>query len=510
MKRFFLALMIFVFILADTAFAAEYAKADPADFVGKKIGVLVASMQEQWAAEDFKGSEVMHFSTFPDGVLALEDGMVDAFYHADSSARYAIAEKNNLEILQAGEHTMSVAPIFSQNKKGDLLREQYNAYLHEITEDGTLQRYVDKWLDGPEEKRVFDDPSRPKRINGKLEIITLSGVPPLDYRKNGEMAGLEIEVAREFCRRYGYEPVFCDASMDAAIIGVHSGRYSMGVAALTITEERAKSVNFGEPYFTCVGALIVKKNTLAEIAAEDENGNLFLTIRDGLRRTLGEEGRWKLFLSGIRVTLLITVLSVLFGTAAGFGIYLLSRNGNRAVNILVKAINWLVTGMPLVVFLMVLFYIVFARTTLSGTTVAVIGFSVLFSLTMFHLLQSGEEAVSIGQKEAAYALGYRETDAFLRIILPQAAMHFLPAYRREVVALLKATAVVGYITVLDVTKIGDVIRGRTYDAVFPLFAVVAAYFILSAIINAAIRFLQKKVDTKKRKQTAIMKGVEIR
>lgn len=166
--------------------------------------------------------------------------------------------------------------------------------------------------------------------------------------------------------------------------------------------------------------------------------------------------------------------------------------------------------MPLVVFLMVLFYIVFARTGMSGTTVAVIGFTIIFGFTMFDLLKSGESAVDSGQKEAAYALGYSDFDTFIRIILPQAAHHFLPSYQNEVVSLVKATAVVGYITVTDITKMGDVVRGRTYDAIFPLLAVVVAYFLLSAALKALIKVLIRKTDTRSRAKKDIMKGVEIR
>ncbi len=764
MKHFIICIILSLAFI-NTAYAAEFADADPADFAGKKIGVAVGSMQEKWAQDDFKESELVYFANVPDGILAVETGMIDAMFYSEPTFRYAAGEKKGLEILYAGSGEIPVAPIFTKSEKGDKLRKQFNEYLAGIKADGTLEKYKTKWMDGPESIRVFDDPSEPQNINGKIEIITQSGAAPFDYSKNGSMYGFEIELVREFCRTFGYQPVFYDATMDAAIIGVHSGKYDMGAAALMITEERAESVNFADVFCVCRGALLVREGTYggsesvqnsesqsdlpkadikefygkrigvqsgtleeanasklfknpqlsyfsqytdsvvalqtnkidafyaddipnryaasaatnlmvldiggepifsAPIFQKTEHGdllrsqyNVFLAeykksgrldeitkkwvdgpeekrvmdtselpgtngtviigteigyapqeyIKDGklvgleaelirefckaygyrpeflnatfdslvmgvytgkfdigasaltitkeraesvnfgdpflachpsllvrkdggwtgtaddeadgadkgsseiikgFKRTFLEESRWKLFVNGIGVTFIISILSVLFGTAAGFAIYLLCRNGNVIANAIVNGINWLVTGMPLIVFLMVLFYIAFAKSNLSGTAVAIIGFSVVFALSTFHLIKLGEGAVDSGQKEAAYALGYNDTGAFIRIILPQAAKHFLPSYQSEAVALIKATAVVGYITVMDVTKVGDIIRGRTYDAVFPLLAVVVAYFLLSAIFKAAIGIIIKKVDTRNRSQSEIMKGVEIR
>ena len=634
MKRFIISIILLL-VFANTAYAAEFADANPADFANKKIGVNAGSFQEKWATEDFKESEIVYFSSYPDGILAVETGKIDAMFFSDLPLRYAIGERSGFDILMAGSKEIRVAPIFPKNEKGDrlreqfnvkngafaettaidhsesqsglpkaditefygkrigvqsgsteeaealklfkdpqlyyymqcmdavvalqtnkidayyaddipnryaasaakdlmvldiggkeimsapifqktergkLLRSQYNEFLKEYKQSGKLEEITKKWVDGPEEKRVMDTSELPD-INGTVIIGTEIGYAPQEYIKDGKLVGLEAELLREFCKKYGYRPEFCNATFDALVMGVYTGKFDIGASALTITEERAKSVDFGDPFLICHPSLLVRKDggwTGTPVNEKDDVNKDNSGITGGFYRTFIEESRWKLFLDGIGVTFLITILSVLFGTAAGFAIYLLCRNGNRAANAIVNGINWLVTGMPLVVFLMVLFYIVFAKSDLSGTTVAIIGFSIVFALTTFHLLKLGEDAIDFGQKEAAYALGYNDIDAFIRIILPQAAKHFLPSYQGEVVSLIKATAVVGYITVMDITKIGDVVRGRTYDAVFPLLAVVVAYFLLSAIFKAAIKIVIKKADTKNRPKSKIMKGVEIR
>ena len=127
---------------------------------------------------------------------------------------------------------------------------------------------------------------------------------------------------------------------------------------------------------------------------------------------------------------------------------------------------------------------------------------------MYGMISSGVNAVDKGQTEAAYALGYKDRDAFFRIILPQAAIHFLPSYKSQITALLKATAVVGYVTVLDLTKMGDIVRSRTYEPFFPLIAVTIIYFILSGVLTKITDILTRKIDPKQRTQEEILKGVK--
>ena len=106
-------------------------------------------------------------------------------------------------------------------------------------------------------------------------------------------------------------------------------------------------------------------------------------------------------------------------------------------------------------------------------------------------------------------MGYSDGQSFFRIILPQAANHFLPIYKNEVVTLIKETSVVGYIAVLDLTKISDLVRSRTYEAFFPLIATAIMYFILTAILTRIVRLVADKIDPKRRKKDKILKGIDV-
>ncbi|MBQ3328699.1 MAG: ABC transporter permease subunit, partial [Eggerthellaceae bacterium] len=134
------------------------------------------------------------------------------------------------------------------------------------------------------------------------------------------------------------------------------------------------------------------------------------------------------------------------------------------------------------VLLMILYYVVFSEVNIPGIAVSVIAFTLIFAASVFNMLKAGVAAVGTGQLEAAYSLGYTERKAFFKIILPQVLRHAMPAYKTSIKSLIKATAVVGYVAVQDLTKMGDIVRSRTYEAFFPLIAVAVIYFILAAIL----------------------------
>ena len=157
---------------------------------------------------------------------------------------------------------------------------------------------------------------------------------------------------------------------------------------------------------------------------------------------------------------------------------------------------------------MILYYIIFGKSSISGTTISVIGFTLVFGASVYGMLKSGVAAVDVGQTEAAYALGYTDTMTFFKVILPQALPHFMPAFKGEVTATVKATAIVGYVAVQDLTKMGDIVRSRTYEAFFPLIAIAIVYFILEFILKFVITRVESLIDPTSRRKEDILKGVK--
>ena len=143
---------------------------------------------------------------------------------------------------------------------------------------------------------------------------------------------------------------------------------------------------------------------------------------------------------------------------------------------------------------------------ISGTVVSVIGFTLVFGSAVYAMVKGGVATVDKGQTEAAYSLGYTDRRAFFRVVLPQALPHIMPSYKGQITALIKATAIVGYVAVQDLTKMGDIVRSRTYEAFFPLIAVAVIYFVLAAILTWIVNALEVRIDPRKR--NSLLKGVK--
>ena len=157
---------------------------------------------------------------------------------------------------------------------------------------------------------------------------------------------------------------------------------------------------------------------------------------------------------------------------------------------------------------MILYYVVFGRSDLGSVGVSIIGFTAMFSCTVAELLKMGAGAVDRGQTEAALAMGYSERQTYLRIIFPQSIEHFLPAYKSEVITLVKATAIVGYIAVQDLTKVSDLVRSRTFEAFFPLIATAIIYALFTLVLTWLIRRIDLLIDPRRRSMNRILRGVE--
>ena len=334
-----------------------------------------------------------------------------------------------------------------------------------------------------------------------MSTTLASSIAPFAFSKGELVSGYDVEIYFMFCREYGYALEVTDVNMDALLPAVQSGKYDTACCGLSITEERKESMLFSEPDYSGGTVLLVRDPEAGE------SGGFFASVADGFQKTFMRDNRWKLFLKGIGTTMIITVLSIVSGTALGVLVVMCCRKGNRAANAIARFFIWLIHGMPVVVLLMVLFYIVFGKVAISGTVVSVIAFTLIFASAVFSMIKSGVGAIDRGQTEAAYALGFSDRRTFFRVILPQALPHFMPAYKSEITSLIKATAVVGYITVEDLTKMGDIVRSQSYNAFFPLIAVAAIYFILAAILIFIVKKIELRVDPRQRSREKILKGV---
>ena len=476
------------------------------DLNGKRIGVQTGTTFDTIVLEVLPDVKISYFNTYSDMAAALEAKKIDAFPGDEPVLRLMAAQDNELKILDDHLDSFEFGFVLSKTPEGEKLRDELNEWIARKKATNELDQIIREWTDATETEKTLPDYQHFPAPNGTLTLITAGDYAPMNYFRGQELVGAEIDLAARFCEDYGYGLKVTAVNFDGILPAVQAGKADFAAAGITVTEERKESVLFSDPYYTG-GTMMIVLKTDAEQAA-DAGISPADGITESFHKTFIREGRWRLFAEGIGNTLLITVLSLICGTMLGFRIFMTCRKGNRIANGVTKAALWLIQGTPAVVLLMVLYYIVFGSLAISGLAVAVVGFTLTFGASVFGLLKMGVGAVDNGQYEAARALGYSDRRTFFRIILPQALPHVTPAYRGEVTGLIKGTSIVGYIAVQDLTKMGDIVRSRTYEAFFPLIAVTVIYFVLEFLFGFLIRRLDRLIDPKHRKPERILKGVK--
>lgn len=220
----------------------------------------------------------------------------------------------------------------------------------------------------------------------------------------------------------------------------------------------------------------------------------------GFNRNVLVEQRYLLILDGIRTTGIISIWSILLGTGLGGLVCRMRMSRSNWLVLPAKFFIAVTRGTPLLVILMIAYYVVFASLNISGSTVAIIAFTGNFAAYVAEIYRAGIGGVDRGQTEAGLALGFTPTQSFIHIVAPQALLRILPVYKGEVINLVKMTSIVGYIAVQDLTRAADIIRSRTFDAFFPLVMVALLYFLISWGLLTGLTRLEKRLEPRARRQ----------
>lgn len=158
----------------------------------------------------------------------------------------------------------------------------------------------------------------------------------------------------------------------------------------------------------------------------------------------------------------------------------------------------MIRGTPVVVQLMIIYFVVFGSVRISKVLVAVLAFGINSGAYVAEIFRSGIMSIDSGQLEAGRSLGFSYWQTMWYIIMPQAFKNVLPALCNEFISLLKETSVAGYIALQDLTKGGDIIRSRTYSAFMPLFAVALIYLTIVMIFTKLIQILERRLRQSER------------
>ena len=215
------------------------------------------------------------------------------------------------------------------------------------------------------------------------------------------------------------------------------------------------------------------------------------------------EDRWKYLTDGLAVTLQITLCAVILGIVLGFLVAIVRSTHDRTgklkiLNALCNLYLTVIRGTPVVVQLLIIYFVIFGSTTISKVVVAVLAFGINSGAYVAEIFRSGIMSIDNGQFEAGRSLGFNYRQTMIYIIMPQALKNVLPALGNEFISLLKETSVGSYIALQDLTKGGDIIRSRTYDAFTPLIAVALIYLALVMLFSWLIQLLERRLRQSER------------
>ena len=222
-----------------------------------------------------------------------------------------------------------------------------------------------------------------------------------------------------------------------------------------------------------------------------------------LHATFIKDDRWTYLLDGLKTTLIITFFAVILGMVLGFLIAVVRSTHDKTgklkfLNILARIYLTVIRGTPVVVQLLIIYFVIFASVAVGKTFVAVLAFGLNSAAYVAEIVRSGIMSIDNGQFEAARSLGLTYRQTMLSVILPQAFKNVLPALANEFIVLLKETSISGYIGLTDLTRGGDIIRSITYDAFLPLLGVAFIYLVLVVILSALVKKLERRLRSNER------------
>ncbi len=466
------------------------------DVKDKKIGVqlgttsdiLVSGMEQAYGGD----TRVERFTKSADAIQALLQGKVDCII-TDEEPAVAFVEKNpSLKILPEAFGKSGLAICVSKNNKS--LQADINRAISELKGEGLIDSITDGFI-----KRHKTQVYRKKAnvaLGGTLKFGTNATFKPFEYYDGGKVVGIDIDIAQAICDLLGKELEIVEMEFDAIITSVQTGKVDAGIAGITVTEERKKSVLFSDEYTDVRQVVVVNTGDRA-----DDSG---MNLIERFKWCFITDQRYTYIFTGLANTLVITFFAIILSLLLGTGIAIIrsthERGGgsHKVLNAVCKVYLTVVRGTPTMVQLLIIYYVVFAAVDVNKILVAIIAFGLNSAAYIAEVIRSGIMSVDTGQMEAGRSLGLSYSQTMRMVVLPQAFKNVLPAIGNELITLLKETSISGYIGLVDLTKGSDIIRSITYDAMLPLGLVAAIYLCIVMSLTYGVNKLEKKLRESER------------
>ncbi len=460
------------------------------DLPNKIIGTQMGTTGDIYASDyTEQGSQIKQFNKGADAIMALKQGKVDCVIIDSEPAKKFVDINPDLSILPeefvVENYSICIA------KGNDELLDKVNKAITELKENGTLDKILLNYIGDDTGNTPYISSPDIDRSNGTLTMATNAAFEPYEYIENGKIIGIDADMAQAVADILGMKLVIQDMEFDSIITAVSSGKADMGVAGMTVTEDRLKNINFTQPYTTSHQVVIVNNGGSGD-------GSFLSDFKQQFHANFITDSRWKYITNGVLTTLRISFFAVIIGVVGGFilAIIRFSCDMNKKFKILNNICRLYITiirGTPAMIQLLIIYYVVFASSNIDAVLVATIAFGLNSSAYIAEIVRSGLSSIDEGQFEAGRSLGFNYSRTMLYFILPQAIKNILPALGNEFIVLLKETSISGYIGIRDLTRGGDLIRSRTYDAFMPLIAVALIYLVIVIFLSSLVGKLERRL-----------------
>lgn len=488
-------IMLFSFVVSLTMFSCssknENNKSDIQtidDLAGAIIGVQLGTTGDIFVSDyEKEGSVIERFNKAADAVQALKQGEIDCIVIDKAPADAFVSLNSDLSILEENFAVEEYAICIS--KETPELRDKINDAIAQLKENGILESIISNYIgDSTKGKTPYISPDNVDRSNGTLNVATNATFEPYEYIEGGKITGIDIDLAKAICDILGMSLKIQDIEFDSIISAVQSGKSDIGLSGMTVTEDRLKSIDFTDSYTTATQVIIVRNGSVSSK----------LSFKENFHNNFIVDNRWKHITNGMLVTLKISFCAVLIGSILGFLIAVLRSTCDKTgkfklLNLILKAYLTIIRGTPTMIQLLIIYYVIFASSDINKVVVAVIAFGLNSSAYIAEIVRGGIMSVDSGQFEAGRSLGFTYSQTMRYFILPQAFKNVLPALCNEFIVLIKETSISGYIGIMDLTRGGDYIRSRTYEAFMPLIAVALVYLVIVVVLTFLVSKLEKRL-----------------
>lgn len=231
------------------------------DLPGKTIGVQLGTTGDIYATDEYEatGATIERYNKGNDAVQALKQGKIDCVIIDNQPAQAFVEKNSSLMILDEEFANEDYAMLVS--KENTELKDAINGALAELKSEGILDSIIANYIgDDTKGTSPYVSPEGTDRANGTLVMATNAYFEPYEFYEGDKITGIDVDMAQAICDKLGYELQVEDMEFDSIINAVVSGKADIGVAGMTVTEDRLQSVDFTEPYTTAKQVVIVRKD----------------------------------------------------------------------------------------------------------------------------------------------------------------------------------------------------------------------------------------------------------